>query len=164
VATLGLAVPCTRAVVSGIKIGQKIFKLHRKFVWGRRCLLVKYEPEQTKNRSADQRTQERWGFVGGFLKRTQTRIDSGHDQELHRKGIHSDPKSLSPPKSIPNSTHVARTRRFSTNPQVKGKGETKNRKLHNFNKDQNQDGKETKTYMWTVPVTLPRMWMPRLNW
>ena len=54
------------------------------------------------------------------------RINSDHDQELHREGIRSDSKSQSPPKSIPNSTHVTRTQRFSTNPQEKGKGETKN--------------------------------------
>jgi hypothetical protein len=63
---------------------------------------------------------------GVFSKRTQMRINSDHDQELHCEGIHSDPKSLSPPKSIPNSTHVIRTQGISTNPQEKGKRETEN--------------------------------------
>jgi hypothetical protein len=88
---------------------------------------VKYIPKQTKKRSAYQKTQGRWGFVGVF--------STDHHQELHREGVRSYPKSLSPPKSIPSSTHVARTRRFSTNPQEKGKGET-NTKLQNFGKEQ----------------------------
>jgi hypothetical protein len=42
------------------------------------------------------------------------------------EGVCSDPKSPSPPKSNPNSTYVTRTQSFSTNPQEKWKGETKN--------------------------------------
>jgi hypothetical protein len=87
---------------------------------------VKYEPKQTRNQVVDQKSREGWGFDGVFSKRTQMRINSDHDQELHHEGICSDPKSLSPPKSIPNSTHVTRTQRFSTKPQEKVNGETKN--------------------------------------
>jgi hypothetical protein len=39
--------------------------------------------------------------------------------------------------NIPNNTHVTRTRRFSTKPQEKGKAESKNTRLQNFNKEQN---------------------------
>jgi hypothetical protein len=58
-------------------------------------------PNKPENRNADQKTRERWSFIGVFSKQTQTRIDSDHDQELHHKGVRSDPKSLFPPKSIP---------------------------------------------------------------
>jgi hypothetical protein len=44
---LGPAVSRTRATVP-LKNAQKNLKLHRKFVWCRRCLLVNYEPEQNK--------------------------------------------------------------------------------------------------------------------
>jgi hypothetical protein len=90
---------------------------------------------QTKNQSADHKTREKWSFVGVFSERTQMRINSDHDQELHREGVRSDPKSLCPPKLIPNSIHVSITRRFS-NSQEKEEGETKNTKLQKFSKDQ----------------------------
>jgi hypothetical protein len=68
---------------------------------------------------------------GVFSKRTQREITTVHDQELHREGVCSDPKSLSPHKSIPNSTHIKRTQRFSTKLQEKRKGETQNNILQN---------------------------------
>jgi hypothetical protein len=40
-------------------------------------------------------------FVGFFSKRTQVRINSDHDQELHYESVRSDPKSLSPPNPSP---------------------------------------------------------------
>jgi hypothetical protein len=83
-------------------------------------------------------------------------INLDHDQELHHEGIHRDPKSLSPPKSIPNSTHVARTLGFSTNPQEKRKGETKNTKLQNFSKDAKLRLRSDQN-MWVVLTTLPRI-------
>jgi hypothetical protein len=60
---------------------------------------------------------------GVFSKRTQREITTVHDQELHREGVCNDPKSLSPHKSIPNSTHIKRTQRLSTKPQEKRKGD-----------------------------------------
>jgi hypothetical protein len=42
---------------------------------------------------------------------------------------HSDPKSLSPHKSIPDSTQTIRTQRFFTNPQEKRGKNTKAKRL-----------------------------------
>jgi hypothetical protein len=120
-------------------------------------VLVKYELEQTKNRSADQKTRERWSFVRVFSKWTKMRINSDHDQELHCEGVRSDPKSLSLPKSIPNSTHVAITWRFSTNPQEKMKQKAKNTKLQNFSKEQT-------TEIETWPKHLDCIDDPSLDW
>jgi hypothetical protein len=50
------------------------------------------------------------------------------------------------PKSIPNNTHVTRTQRFSTKPQEKGMGESKNTRFQNFSKAQNYDWEVTKTF------------------
>jgi hypothetical protein len=63
---------------------------------------------------------------------SQNELSSDHDQELHLEGVCSDPKSLSTHKPISNSTHIKRTQRFSTKAQEKGKGETKNIRLHKF--------------------------------
>jgi hypothetical protein len=160
------------------------------FAWVRRCLLVKYESEQTKNLRVDQKNWERWGFVRVFSKWTQTRINSDHDQELHSKGIHSDPKSPSPNKS----PTTPMSQKLEGSPQIhKGKGESKNTRLQNFSKEQNWDWEVNKTEiekwtklrlrsdqnMWVVPATLPRvkladhkhsrrlqksLWIPRLKW
>jgi hypothetical protein len=46
------------------------------------------------------------GFVRSFLNQTQNGINSDHDQELHRLAIRSDPKNLSPHKSILNKTQT----------------------------------------------------------
>jgi hypothetical protein len=69
---------------------------------------------------------------GVFSKQTQRELNSDHDQELHREGVCNDPKSLYLHKSIPNNIHIKRTQRFSTKPQDKGKGETKNTRLQKF--------------------------------
>jgi hypothetical protein len=41
-----------------LKNVQKNLKLDRKFVWGVRCSLVKYEPKQNRNQVADQKSRE----------------------------------------------------------------------------------------------------------
>jgi hypothetical protein len=38
---------CVGVRSGSAKNAQKILKLHKKFVWGLRCLFVKYEPRQT---------------------------------------------------------------------------------------------------------------------
>jgi hypothetical protein len=84
------------------------------------------------------------------------RINSDHDQELHCEGVRIGPKSLYPPKSIPNSTHVTRTRGFSTNPQEKDMEETKNTKLQNFSMSAKLRLRSDQN-LWAVPATLPRI-------
>jgi hypothetical protein len=70
-------VSCTQAAVPTLKNAEKILKLHRMFAHSRRCLLVKYEPEQNKNRNVDHK-HESDGVLLGFsqnkLKRDLTRI------------------------------------------------------------------------------------------
>jgi hypothetical protein len=56
----------------------------------------------------------------------------------------------------PNNTHIKRTQRFSTNPQEKRKGETKNTKLQNFSKDAKLRLRSDQN-MWAIPVTVPRI-------
>jgi hypothetical protein len=60
--------------------------------------------------------------------------------DLNRMSVHSDPKGLLLHKSILNRTHNKRIQSFSTKPQEKGKGETKNTKLQKF-----QQGCKTET-------------------
>jgi hypothetical protein len=127
-AVSGTVVPCmvhTSGSAGQAKMPRSISNLTQ-FVWGVRSSLVKCELEQTRDQVVDRKSREGWGFDGVFIKRTQTRINSYHDQEQLREGLYIDPNSLSPPKSNPNSTNVTRTQSFSTNPQEKGKGQTKN--------------------------------------
>jgi len=63
-----------------------------------------FELNRTCESTADLKIRTEWGFVGVFSKRTQRELNSDHDQELHREGVCSDPKSLSLHKSIPNNT------------------------------------------------------------
>jgi hypothetical protein len=98
---------------------QNDLKFDRQFAQGVRSSLVKYEPMQIRDQVTDRKSREGWGFS----KRTQTRINSDHDQELIREGICCDPKSLSPPKSNLNSTHVIE---LKVSPQIhKRKGREK---------------------------------------
>jgi hypothetical protein len=69
---------------------------------------------------------------GVFSKQNQREICSDHVQELRHMSVCNDPKTLLLHKSTPNRTHIKRTQSFSTKPQDKGKGETKNTKLQKF--------------------------------
>jgi hypothetical protein len=63
-----------------------------------------FELNRISKSIADIKVRSELGFCWGFLDGTQNVINLDHDQELHRLGVRSDPKSLSPHKSIPNST------------------------------------------------------------
>jgi hypothetical protein len=63
--------------------------------------------------------------------------------------IHSDPKSLSSHKSIPKSTHITSTQRFSTNPQEKGSTqEHKTSEIQQKNKLRLNPTKTCGSYRW----------------
>jgi hypothetical protein len=91
------------------------------------------------------------GFCWGFLKINSKGNQLRHDQELHCMGVHSDPKSLSLHKSIANNTHITRTQRFSTNPQEKGRGNSRTQdfKIQQRDKLRLKSIETCRLYRWT---------------
>ena len=103
------------------------------------------------------RNPEMNGFLLGVSsKRTQRELNSNHDQELHHKGICSDPRSLSLHKSFPNNTDIKRTQRFSTKPQEKGKGKQRTQDFRNSSKGAKLKLRSDQN-LWAVRATLPRI-------
>jgi hypothetical protein len=82
-----------------------------------------------------QNSQEGWGFVGGFLKRTQNEINSDHEQKLYQLGVCSDPKSISHYPTIPNNNHNSRNQWFFHNTKVKRKGLKSRTKSNRYTKN-----------------------------
>jgi hypothetical protein len=116
---------------------------------------VKYESEQTRYQVADRKSRVGWGFDGVFSKRTQTRINSDHDQELLREDVCSDPKSLSPPKSNPKYP-CHKNSKFLHKSTREREGRYQEHKLQNFSKYLKLGLRSDKN-LWAVSVTLSQI-------
>jgi hypothetical protein len=63
----------------------------------------------------------------GFLKQTQTKINSDHDQELHQGKICSYPKSVSQQPTIPNESPTQELEGSSIDLKERGREERESR-------------------------------------
>jgi hypothetical protein len=145
--------PHTRAIVSDTEKILRTFSNFTESMCGVKDVYW-WSMNSSKKIESQIRNSESDVFFGVFSKRTQWELNSDHDQKLHRKGVCSDQKSLSPHKPIPNSTHVTRTRRFSTNPQEKEREEHKIEITPNFSKDAKLRWRSDQN-MWAILATLP---------
>jgi hypothetical protein len=83
--------------VPGTKNAHKILKLHKKFAWGRRCLLVKYAP---KHRA--------YPLHRGEMDQLQGFRSDGHT--LHTKLLRLDASFIVPPRAATSSLRNRRHR------------------------------------------------------